>query len=31
MDADWVKETSQKGIPAKEILDAVRASAEKNK
>jgi TRAP-type C4-dicarboxylate transport system substrate-binding protein len=31
MEADWVKDISQKGLPAKEILEAVRASAEKNK
>ncbi len=31
MEADWVKDASQKGIPAKEILDAVLASAAKNK
>jgi TRAP-type C4-dicarboxylate transport system substrate-binding protein len=31
MDAEWVKETSQKGVRAKEVLDAVRGSAERNK
>jgi TRAP-type transport system periplasmic protein len=31
MEADWVKDISQKGMPAKEILEAVRASAEKNR
>ncbi|RJR39499.1 MAG: hypothetical protein C4576_21360 [Desulfobacteraceae bacterium] len=31
MDAEWVKETSQKGIRGKEILEAIRISAEKNK
>lgn len=31
MEADWVKEISQKGLPAKEILEAVGASAKKNK
>ena len=30
MDAEWVKEVSQKGIKGKEILDAVRAGADKN-
>ncbi|MBN1102428.1 MAG: TRAP transporter substrate-binding protein [Deltaproteobacteria bacterium] len=31
MEADWVKDVSQKGIPGKEILDAVRGSAGRNK
>jgi TRAP-type C4-dicarboxylate transport system substrate-binding protein len=31
MEADWVKEVSQKGIPAQKILDAAHASAEKNR
>jgi TRAP-type C4-dicarboxylate transport system substrate-binding protein len=31
METDWINQTSQKGIPAKEIMDAIYSSAARNK